>query len=43
MGTEVYQQYVAKSTRPLPIDKTSIKGMETFLRGDGVREHCLLC
>ncbi|KAK7097610.1 sorting nexin-25-like [Littorina saxatilis] len=35
VGTEIYQQYVSKSARPLPIEKTTIKGMETFLRGDG--------
>ncbi|KAL8624041.1 hypothetical protein ACOMHN_041631 [Nucella lapillus] len=35
VGSEVYQQCMTKSTRPLPIDKVTIKGMETYLRGDG--------
>ncbi|KAK7496497.1 hypothetical protein BaRGS_00012149 [Batillaria attramentaria] len=35
VGNEVYQQYVASPTHSLPIDKSTVKGMELFLRGDG--------
>lgn len=33
----MYHQYVSKSARTLPIDKSTIKGMESFLRGDEVK------
>lgn len=35
VATEIYQQYVAKTSPVLPVDKACVKGMETFIRGDG--------
>lgn len=34
VGSEVYQQYIASNSSPVKVDKSVLKGMEEFLRGD---------